>query len=128
MLCSGFQETLHERETALNPQAVTYLDPLICVDKEICGLYGWRRLHLEEWVQYLYLFQLSGGMVRRVRFLTAVITDASLIIADEITAIFDPITQAQIWSVILCEIEKNRTMLIAITHNEALVHIEELQG
>lgn len=79
-------------------------------------------------MQYLYLFQLSGGMVRRVRFLTAVITDASLIIADEITAILDPITRAQIWSVILCEIEKNRTMLIAITHNEALVHIEELQG
>lgn len=79
-------------------------------------------------MQYFYLFQLSGGMVRRVRFLTAVITDASLIIADEITAILNPITQAQIWSVILCEIEKNRTMLIAITHNEALVHIEELQG
>ena len=43
MLCSGFQETLRERKMALNPQAVTYLDPLIRVDKEICGLYGWQR-------------------------------------------------------------------------------------
>jgi len=78
--------------------------------------------------QYLYPFQLSDGMARRVRFLTAVITDASLIIADKITESLAPITQVQIWSVILREIEKNSTMLIAITHNEALVHIEELQG
>jgi len=44
-----------------------------------------RRLHLEERVQRLYPFQLSGGMARRVLFSTAVITDASLIIADEPT-------------------------------------------
>lgn len=36
-------------------------------------------------MQRLYPFQLSGGMARRVLFSTAVITDASLIIADEPT-------------------------------------------
>lgn len=87
------QEQLRGREMALIPQSVTYLDPLMRVGKEVCGLYGapanmaatFRRLHLEDRVQRLYPFQLSGGMARRVLFSTAVITDASLIIADEPT-------------------------------------------
>ena len=87
------QEALRGREMALIPQSVTYLDPLMRVGREVCGLYGaprdmaatFRRLHLEERVQHLYPFQLSGGMARRVLFSTAVITDAALIIADEPT-------------------------------------------
>ena len=43
MLDAALQEPLCGREMALNPQAVTYLAPLICVDKEICRLYGWQR-------------------------------------------------------------------------------------
>lgn len=87
------QEALRGREMALIPQSVTYLDPLMRVGREVCGLYGspadmkatFRRLHLGEKVQQMYPFQLSGGMARRVLFSTAVITDASLIIADEPT-------------------------------------------
>ena len=92
LLDAALQEQLRGREMALIPQSVTYLDPLMRVGKEVCGLYGapadmaatFRRLHLEERVQRLYPFQLSGGMARRV-LSTAVITDASLIIADEPT-------------------------------------------
>ena len=93
LLDVALQEQLRGRAMALIPQSVTYLDPLMRVGKEVCGLYGapadmaatFRRLHLEERVQRLYPFQLSGGMARRVLFSTAVITDASLIIADEPT-------------------------------------------
>ena len=93
LLDAALQEQLRGRAMALIPQSVTYLDPLMRVGKEVCGLYGapadmaatFRRLHLEERVQRLYPFQLSGGMARRVLFSTAVITDASLIIADEPT-------------------------------------------
>lgn len=79
--------------------------------------------------------ELSGGQLQRLSILRALSPKTRMLIADEITASLDPITQAQIWSVILRKIEKNRTMLIAITHNEALaqrictrmVHIEDLQ-
>lgn len=92
-LDAGRQAQLRGREIALIPQSVTYLDPLMRVGKEVCGLHGspadmaatFHRLHLEEKVQRLYPFQLSGGMARRVLFSTAVITDAALIIADEPT-------------------------------------------
>lgn len=64
--------------------------------------------------------ELSGGQLQRLSILRALSPRTRVLIADEITASLDPITQAQIWSVILREVERHGMILIAITHNEAL--------
>lgn len=93
LVTPALQETLRGTEMALIPQSVTYLDPLMKVGEQVCGLYGkqedqrriFRLLQLEDRVEQLYPFQLSGGMARRVLVSTALISKAKLIIADEPT-------------------------------------------
>ena len=106
------------------PQSVTYLDPLMRVGEEVCGLHGspvdmaatFRRLHLEEKVQRLYPFQLSGGMARRVLFSTAVITDAALIIADEPTPGMDVKSAVEALQ-LLRELADAGKSILLITHD-----------
>ncbi len=95
-LTPELQRKLRGREIALIPQSVTYLDPLMRVGPLVrncnrsrrarCRQRGaFERLNLGPEVERMYPFQLSGGMARRVLFATALIHDASLIIADEPT-------------------------------------------
>jgi len=80
-------------EIIMIPQAVTYLDPLMKVGKQVRGVKGTKqqqeaafdRYGLKNSVANMYPFQLSGGMTRRVLISTAVISDAKLILADEPT-------------------------------------------
>jgi peptide/nickel transport system ATP-binding protein len=96
LLTEKMQKELRGKEIALVPQSTAYLDPLMKVGKQVRGTDKsvskriaqkkiFKRFELEETVDILYPFQLSGGMARRVLVSTAVISDASLIIADEPT-------------------------------------------
>ena len=89
-------KALRGRELALIPQGVTYLDPMMRVEAQICQ--GRRdaesrarcRQALERYglgpeVDELYPFQLSGGMARRVLIASAVAGGPRLIVADEPT-------------------------------------------
>ena len=89
-------ERLRGKEFALVPQSVTFLDPSMKVGPQVTGPRPSRerrqrqrevfdRFHLAEAVDRLYPFQLSGGMARRVLVSTAVLSGASLILADEPT-------------------------------------------
>ena len=94
------KENLRGKEICLIPQSVNFLDPLMkvseqaigeCKDeaehdekkvrqREIFAKYG-----LDESVDDLYPFELSGGMARKVLLSTALIEDPNLLIADEPT-------------------------------------------
>lgn len=79
--------------------------------------------------------ELSGGQLQRLSILRALSPETRVLIADEITASLDPITQAQIWEVISGQATLHDMTLIVITHNEHLakrictriVRVEELQ-
>lgn len=94
-LTPQLQKELRSSRIALVPQSVNYLDPLMRVGRQADGHkkpYPSRKrreiftsLGLDDKVEKLYPFQLSGGMARRVLVSTALISDAELIVADEPT-------------------------------------------
>ena len=94
-LTPELQKKLRGTEIALVPQSVAYLDPLMKTGEQADGHRKprptekreklFRRLGLPEQTEYLYPFQLSGGMARRILVSSALLTDAQLIIADEPT-------------------------------------------
>ncbi len=85
---------LRGREVALVPQGVSSLDPLMRVGRQIGGDMARRaelfaRYRLEQGVERLYPFELSGGMARRVLLICALMSDPRLLVADEPTTGLD---------------------------------------
>lgn len=92
---------LRGKEISLIPQTVNALDPLMKTGKQVQGsITGsnkkdvqrkiFEKVGLSSTAGEYYPFELSGGMARRVLVSTAMISDASLIIADEPTPGLDP--------------------------------------
>ena len=64
--------------------------------------------------------ELSGGELQRFCVARALMSGADYLICDEISTMLDVITQAQIWNVILEEVERQNMGLIVVTHNRNL--------
>lgn len=94
------KEKLRGHEICLIPQSVNFLDPLMKVSEQAIGECKDEKEHaekkirqreifskygLDESVDDLYPFELSGGMARKVLLSTALIGDPDLLIADEPT-------------------------------------------
>ncbi len=83
-----------------------------------------------------YPHELSGGELQRICIARALKPCTKFIIADEITTMLDPITQATIWHFLLEETQKRNIGLFVITHNPHLadkictrvINLEELQN
>jgi peptide/nickel transport system ATP-binding protein len=100
VLNQELKEKLRGKEISLIPQSVNYLDPLMKVSEQAIGECKNEKEHeekkikqreifskygLDESVDDLYPFELSGGMARKVLLSTALIGDPNLLIADEPT-------------------------------------------
>lgn len=100
VLTQELKEKLRGKEICLIPQSVNFLDPLMKVSEQAIGECKNEKEHdekkikqreifarygLDESVDDLYPFELSGGMARKVLLSTALINDPVLLIADEPT-------------------------------------------
>lgn len=73
----------------------------------------------EEWLSR-YPHELSGGELQRFCIARALTTQPRYLIADEISTMLDAVTQAQIWHVLLQEVQERSIGLIFVSHSPAL--------
>jgi peptide/nickel transport system ATP-binding protein len=73
-----------------------------------------------------YPLELSGGELQRFCIARSLGPMTKFIIADEISAMLDPVTQAQIWAALISESAKRGIGILAITHDTDLA--ERLGG
>lgn len=65
--------------------------------------------------------ELSGGELQRIAVARALITGAPFLVADEISAMLDPITQAQLWQALRARVDDGRCGILAISHDGPLL-------
>lgn len=65
--------------------------------------------------------ELSGGQLQRVSILRAMTARPRYLIADEITAPLDPVSQARIWTTLTGLAKAHRIGILAISHDAALL-------
>lgn len=73
----------------------------------------------EEWLGR-YPRELSGGELQRFCVARSLFEGTQFLLADEMSTMLDVITQAQIWNLVLKEVEQRQLGLLMVTHNRAL--------
>lgn len=86
------------------------------LDEQLFDLFGLKK----EWFDR-YPSELSGGELQRFCVLRSLSRGTKYIIADEITAMLDAITQAQIWHALLQIAEERKLGLLVISHDNYLL-------
>ena len=66
--------------------------------------------------------ELSGGELQRFCVARALGRGTRFLLADEMTAMLDAITQAQIWQVVLEVARKENMGVLVISHEKHLIH------
>ena len=90
-------------------------------DRGMLDLFGISGDWLDRWPN-----ELSGGELQRFCILRALAPSTRFIIADEITAMLDAVTQAQIWHALMNVASERKLGLLVISHDRAL--LERLCG
>jgi peptide/nickel transport system ATP-binding protein len=68
-----------------------------------------------------YPHEVSGGELQRVAIVRALVPQLRVLIADEMTAMLDPIAQASIWRTLLAVTSARAIGLVAISHDGDLL-------
>lgn len=74
----------------------------------------------EEWLDR-FPSELSGGELQRFCIARALAANPRYLLADEITAMFDAVTQSQIWQALLQEAENRKLGMVIVSHSESLL-------
>ena len=104
----------------------TVLDPLLPLEVSLkeAGLVEERlleELHIQpQWLRR-YPQELSGGELQRFCIARALGPSTRYLLCDEISAMLDLITQAQIWQFLLEEAQRRELGLLIVSHNSALL-------
>ena len=78
-------------------------------------------LHIQPaWLER-YPTELSGGELQRFCIARALRPGVKYLLCDEITAMLDLITQAQMWNFLLEQAERRQLGLLIVSHNSALL-------
>lgn len=78
-------------------------------------------LSIDEGLLDRYPAELSGGELQRFALARALVTGAPYVIADEISAMLDLLTQAQLWHVLLDRVRTAGLGVLAISHDDDLL-------
>lgn len=104
----------------------TVLDPLLPLEVSLkeAGPVEERlleELHIQpQWLRR-YPQELSGGELQRFCIARALAPEVKYLLCDEVTAMLDPITQAQIWNVLLEAAQARQLGLLIVSHDSALL-------
>lgn len=80
-----------------------------------------KELHIEEGWLKRYPSELSGGELQRFCLARALHPDTRFLLCDEITAMLDLVTQAQIWNFLLEEGKQRDLGMLIVSHDDALL-------
>lgn len=106
-------------EKVINPKwrLEKILDEVEDLDEEIFAILGIKNEWLQRWPS-----ELSGGELQRFCLVRALGKNTKYLIADEMTTMLDAITQAQIWHAVLLLAQKRNIGVLAISHDQHLLH------
>ncbi|SDF16925.1 peptide/nickel transport system ATP-binding protein [Blastococcus aurantiacus] len=111
------QLVLQQPERAIDPRW-TVRQALAATGAELDGLD--ERLVHRDWLDR-YPHEISGGELQRVNLARALLVRPRYLVADEISASLDAVTQARIWTLLLEHCREAGIGVLAISHDRPLL-------
>ena len=116
--CCPVQMVWQHPETVVDPllRLGTTLDEAGQVEERLK-----RELHIEEGWLERFPSELSGGELQRFCLARALHPGVKFLLCDEISAMLDLVTQAQIWQFLLAEAKRRSLGLLVVSHDDSLL-------